>query len=197
MAESELMPALPGYIRTSNGVRISWADVLNSVWDTDEFIVDDIQIREFRKGNAFSVGHIWEDVDSDTTKTLLLITGDNTIMCAYKVAGLALSDYGVYTSPTITSNGTALTSLHQNKLVSFIPTTTVYYDPAYSSIGTIEIPRFLGTSGNILSRSGGEKLEQVALLPADSSFIFAITNSSEAAQSRMGITIDWFETNWL
>lgn len=109
------------------------------------------------------------------------------------VSGVALTEYGLYMSPTITADGAAVNEFARNQNVSIANTLNVFYDPTYSALGTVSIPRFLGAGTNIVSREGGEKVERVVYLPESTSVIIAAKNVAAAAQERLGIYLDWFE----
>ena len=108
------------------------------------------------------------------------------------IAGVALSDYGLVTGATITTNGTALSIFKRNNATIVQPTVLIYRDCTYTG-GTIAIPRFIGSSGNAMQRDGGRDISQVALLQANSNYIVSLKNSNTATQERMGIYIDWIE----
>ena len=108
------------------------------------------------------------------------------------ISGVALSDYGLVTGATISTNGTALPIFKRNNAVIVEPTVLIYRDCTYTG-GTTPIPRFLGSAGNAIRRVGGSDISQVALLQANSNYIVSLKNSNTATQERMGIYIDWIE----
>lgn len=171
---------------------INIADVLKSVYDVDCFVTETEDKRQLRLGNAFGVGYTWQSVASAATVALHLRTGARYIYLNLEVAGVGLTDYGFVTGATVTANGTELTALRRNSMVTFNPTAIAYRDPTFTG-GTVTIPRFLGSGTNPVSQIGGIMSEQSAVLAPNTSYILRATNSSGTAQARMGIIVNWRE----
>ncbi|PNX46382.1 MAG: hypothetical protein BV457_07790 [Thermoplasmata archaeon M9B1D] len=185
----------PSSVVKTNKDVLNLADIIDSVYDGDFIVSENIEIREFKRGNNFASSYVWSNVASDASVNLHVFTGANPIYTVYAVNGTALTDYGVLFGATVTNNGTSLPILHRNQVNSFTPLTTVYRDATYTG-GTILLPRFLGQTGNVLSRAGGGSTASSALLTPNSHYVFKITNSDSAAQARMGIIYEWFEVDY-
>ena len=174
----------------SNGELINLSDTYYNKTIT----IEDINTKYFRQGFVYGAGYTWSTVISGSIINLHLFTGAKPIYMEYSVAGVGLSEYGVVRNITITTGnyGTELAVLNRNESMGNNPTTKIYRDATYTG-GVVEIPRFLGTGGNINQRSGGTGGSQAAILTPNSHFIFSLKNAGSVTQERMGIYIDWFE----
>jgi len=80
-----------------------------------------------------------------------------------------------FESPTVTAPGTAGTPIAKNRIVSAIPTTSVFLNPTVTSDGTrLDIDKLLGANKDV----GGRDLHTEWLLKPNTDYIFKITNSS-------------------
>ena len=177
-----------GSVYNSDGVLVNTSDA----YYDDAITAEDIESRYFRQGYVYGAGYTWSTVVSNATVNLYMKIGARPIYMNGTIASVALSDYGLASGATITTNGTALPILKRNNATIVQPTTLIYRDATYTG-GTMAIPRFLGASGNLSQRAGGTDISQVALLQANSNYIVSLKNSNTATQERMGIYIDWIE----
>lgn len=172
-------------------------DIINSTYNIDRIITANVIDREFRRGNQFGAGYRWSNVADNADVVLHFRTGLYPAYIKYSVNGTALTDYSLNGSPVITTNGTVVDISRRNKMVSFTPTLQVFRDPTYTNIGTARIPRFLGSGTNTASRVGGESsTEQHVLLEPNTDYFVVARNVSGAAQSRIGLYIEWFEVDY-
>lgn len=178
-----------GTTYNSDGVLVNTSDAYYNTAITAE----DIESRYFRQGYVYGAGYTWSTVVSNATVNLYMKIGAKPIYMSGSISGVALSDYGLVTDATITTNGTALPIFKRNNATIVQPTVLIYRDCTYTG-GTTPIPRFLGANGNLSQRVGGSgNVTQVALLQANSNYIISLKNSNTATQERMGIYIDWIE----
>ena len=177
-----------GSVYNSDGVLVNTSDAYYDTAITSE----DIESRYFRQGYVYGAGYTWSTVTSNSTVNLYMKIGAKPIYMNGTISGVALTDYGLVSGATITTNGTALPILKRNNAVIVEPTVLMYRDATYTG-GTTAIPRFLGASGNAMQRVGGSNISQTALLQANSNYIVSLKNSNTATQERMGIYIDWIE----
>ena len=177
-----------GTTYNSDGILVNTSDAYYDTAITSE----DIESRYFRQGYVYGAGYTWSTVVSNATVNIYMKIGAKPIYMSGTIAGVALSDYGLVTGATITTNGTSLSIFKRNNATIVQPTVLIYRDCTYTG-GTIAIPRFIGSSGNAIQRVGGRDISQVALLQANSNYIVSLKNSNTATQERMGIYIDWIE----
>ena len=177
-----------GNVYNSDGVLVNMSD---AYYDT-AITAEDIESKYFRQGYVYGAGYTWSNVLANATVNLYMKIGTKPIYMSGTISGVALSDYGLVTGATISTNGTALPILKRNNAVIVEPTVLIYRDCTYTG-GTTPIPRFLGSAGNVVRRVGGSDISQVALLQANSNYIVSLKNSNTATQERMGIYIDWIE----
>ena len=177
-----------GTTYNSDGILVNTSDAYYNTAITAE----DIESKYFRQGYVYGAGYTWSTVVSNATVNIYMKIGAKPIYMSGTIAGVALSDYGLVTGATITTNGTALSIFKRNNATIVQPTVLIYRDCTYTG-GTIAIPRFIGASGNAMQRVGGSDISQVALLQANSNYIVSLKNSNTATQERMGIYIDWIE----
>lgn len=178
-----------GSVYNSDGVLVNTSDA----YYDDAITAETIESRYLRQGYVYGAGYTWSTVVSNATVNLYMKIGVKPIYMNGTIAGVALTDYGLVSGATITTNGTALPILKRNNAVIVEPTVLMYRDCTYTG-GTMPIPRFLGASGNSSQRVGGSgNVTQVALLQANSNYIVSLKNSNTATQERMGIYIDWIE----
>ena len=182
---------------TYNGNKYNSDGELINISDTyyDKTItVEDINSRYFRQGFVFGAGYTWKSVTVNSKINLHLFTASKPIYLIYRVDSVGLCDYGFIKDMTITSggNGTSIPILNRNSPMGNNPTATLFRDATYTG-GTITVPRFLGTGGNVNQRSGGSDVSQESIIPANSHFIFTAQNSGTATQERMAIYVDWLE----
>lgn len=177
-----------GTTYNSDGVLVNMSD---AYYDT-ALTAEDIESRYFRQGYVYGAGYTWSNVTSNGIVNIYIKVGTKPIYMSGTISGVALSDYGLVTGATISTNGTALPILKRNNAVIVEPTVLIYRDCTYTG-GTTPIPRFLGSAGNVVRRVGGSDISQVALLQANSNYIVSLKNSNTATQERMGIYIDWIE----
>ena len=179
-----------------SGSVYNWDGVLVNTSDAyydDAITAETIESRYLRQGYVYGAGYTWSTVVSNATVNLYMKIGAKPIYMNGTIASVALTDYGLVSGATITTNGTALPILKRNNAVIVEPTVLMYRDCTYTG-GTIAIPRFLGASGNASQRVGGSgNVTQVALLQANSNYIVSLKNSNAQSQERMGIYIDWIE----
>ena len=178
-----------GSVYNSDGVLVNTSDA----YYDDAITAETIESRYLRQGYVYGAGYTWSTVVSNATVNLYMKIGSRPIYMNGTIAGVALTDYGLVSGATITTNGTALPILKRNNATIVQPTTLIYRDATYTG-GIMLIPRFLGASGNSSQRVGGSgNVTQVALLQANSNYIVSLKNSNTATQERMGIYIDWIE----
>lgn len=177
-----------GSVYNSDGVLVNTSDAYFNTALTAETL----ETRYFRQGYVYGAGYTWSNVASNGIVNIHIKVGAKPIYMSGTIVGVALSDYGLVTGATITTNGTALPIFKRNNAVIVEPTALLYRDATYTG-GTTPIPRFLGSAGNVVQRVGGSDVSQVALLQANSSYIVSLKNSNTATQERMGIYIDWIE----
>ena len=177
-----------GSVYNSDGVLVNTSDAYFNTALTAETL----ETRYFRQGYVYGAGYTWSNVASNGIVNIHIKVGAKPIYMSGTIAGVALSDYGLVDGATITTNGTALPIFKRNNAVIVEPTVLIYRDCTYTG-GTIAIPRFLGSAGNVVQRVGGSDISQVALLQANLSYIVSLKNSNTATQERMGIYIDWIE----
>lgn len=177
-----------GSVYNSDGVLVNTSDA----YYDDAITAETIESRYLRQGYVYGAGYTWSTVVSNATVNLYMKIGSRPIYMNGTIAGVALTDYGLVSGATITTNGTALPILKRNNAVIVEPTVLMYRDCTYTG-GTIVIPRFIGSSGNAIQRAGGTNISQTALLQANSNYIVSLKNSNTATQERMGIYIDWIE----
>jgi hypothetical protein len=175
----------------SDGTVINLAD---SYWK-DEQVVGSIGDRSLRQGNMFATGYLASSVAQNASIILHIKSGTKPIYITYEVLATALTEYGSYLNPTITTNGTVLTPFKRNQVTAYTGSATAYHTPTYSNIGTIAITRFLGSGVNPVSRIGGSDSTQYAIIPSNTSVFFVAKNVANASQDRMGIYASWFEIN--
>jgi hypothetical protein len=94
-----------------------------------------------------------------------------------------------FESPTVTSIGTAQTTMNRNRQALNVATLTVYANPTISADGTrLFVDQLLGTQKDV----SGENLVGEWLLKKSTDYIFKITNSSsQSAQIVAGF--NWIE----
>ena len=177
-----------GTTYNSDGAMVNTSD---AYYDT-ALTAEDIESRYFRQGYVYGAGYTWSNVTSNGIVNIYIKVGTKPIYMSGTISGVALSDYGLVTGATISTNGTALPIFKRNNAVIVQPTVLIYRDCTYTG-GTTPIPRFLGSAGNTRQRVGGSDISQVALLQANSKYIVSLKNSNTATQERMGIYIDWIE----
>ena len=179
-----------GNVYNSSGTLVNLSDTYYDKTIT----VEDTNTRYFRQGFVFGAGYTWKSVTANSTINLHLFTGSKPVYLIYGVDSVGLCDYGFINNMTITSggNGTSIPILNRNSPMGNNPTATFFRDATYTG-GTITIPRFLGTGGNVIQRSGGSGVSQESIVPANSHFIFTAQNSGTATQERMSIYADWLE----
>lgn len=177
-----------GSVYNSNGELVNISDA----YYDEAITIEDVETRYFRKGYMYGSGYTWSNVTSNTTVNLHIKIGAKPIYMNYSVVGVALSDYGLVNGATITANGTANAIIKRNNSVIVNPVTLIYRDATYTG-GATAIPRFLGSSGNQMQRTGGSDISQKAILQANSNYIITLKNSNTSTQERMGIYIDWLE----
>lgn len=161
----------------------------------DEQIVGSIGDRSLRQGNMFAVGYMASSVASNASIILHIKSGAKPLYITYEVIGTALTEYGGYLNPTITTNGIALTPFKRNLVTPYTELAMAYHTPTYSNIGTLAMSRFLGSGVNPTSRVGGADSTQYVILPTNSSIFFVAKNVATASQDRMVIYANWFEIN--
>lgn len=177
---------------TESGKWVKLPELLKSIYSEDEIIINDKSGRKFKAGNSFAAGYMWSDVANGAEVALHVYTGNKSVFGNYQITATALTEYGVKGGATITDNGTAITEFHRNALLTIDPAATAYYDPVYTG-GIVAIPRSLGFGSNTVSRAGGSELEQSGILALETHYIIFAKNVSGAAQSRMGIIVDWWQ----
>lgn len=137
--------------------------------------------KHLERGNAYTVSHIFESVSNGDDAELLISCGDHAVYLGYKtfVGGQC---YGrIYESPTITSNGTDLSIISNNRANILSDGCSFYHTPSVSSDGTLLAEALIPGGSGIFSRSGAASGLSQWIIAPNTSYYIKITNDSGGA----------------
>ena len=129
---------------------------------------------------------------------LLGVTGDyqvhfDTLSGLFEAGGIRV---GLYSAPTVTSNGTEHTPVNMNFASSNVSSMALYSGPTVTDIGTFKAQMFLPATGvgvNIQPTVGG--IAGGRVLAANTSYIIKIENTLDTGTTDFGLTFEWHESD--
>jgi hypothetical protein len=160
--------------------------------DKDGFHITDTERNALAEGNTFGSGYIFEAVAASANTIVHFKTGSKICVMSYGVGSDGSCDYGVYTEPVVTVDGTLFGNHNRNMVTVKESTAKTYYTPTTTDNGDVIIPRINGGSSGPAKGGSTGSDAKLLVLPADTSILIIVTNKSTTA-SRINIVIDWIE----
>lgn len=152
-----------------------------------------------KNGLQFYLRQSWPLGDtfaSGETKYIYIETGSKKVIVKNRIVKYTGEEFSlsVYTSPVVTTQGTAINIRNYNTVNPVATTLTAYAEPVLSDVGTLAIDPeyYFGEDGFFFTSSDSIPEDEERVLNENTVFVIAITNNGGAA-SRFEYFIDWYE----
>jgi len=156
-------------------------------------VISEVQAK-IHNGRAFSVSIINRDVAASGTLIAQLDTPTTCyvhLVAYYTFTGQGLAQAEVLESPTISTDGTTLTTYNRHRGKTNVSALTVLQDPSTITTGTLlENTYFGGGSIGAFGFSGSSDANIPIVLDQDKQYIIRLTNY-HTTTAAMGITLLW------
>ena len=161
--------------------------------DIGGLLVTPIEHNLVRDGVVFSTFHSFLLTAAATSKWLhLKIPVTHNCHIRWRFMSEAKIDYYIYENPTLTNDGTAISTFDMNRVTANTANVLVYHTPTITNVGTMIDNGMIGTSGFLFDSGGSVSQMEDWILKGNESYLIGANNNDAGAKDFV-IQLVWYE----
>ena len=161
--------------------------------DIGGLLVTPIEHNLVRDGVVFSTFHSFLLTAAATSKWLhLKIPATHNCHIRWRFMSEAKIDYYIYENPTLTNDGTAISTFDMNRVTANAANVLVYHTPTITNVGTMIDNGMIGTSGFLFDSGGSVSQMEDWILKGNESYLIGANNNDAGAKDFV-IQLVWYE----
>ena len=147
------------------------------------------------RGRWYTASKSVSVASSGTEDFLIVVDASVSMHARFSLAVQHTMAFSVYEQPTVSANGSAITTVNRNRFSANTPTGVIYSAPTVTGVGTLMFDGYIpGGDKHTASGGTGGGFEEW-ILKTGFSYLFRVSNTliSPAAAGNIGLIVDWYE----